>query len=196
MFPTEPACRNQEVIVSFQALKQHIPNLEHGNSIYRPWWNKNTAPSPHKQQVETRKKLRPNAVRVQHHAGTTAASCHRVPNNTSRALTPPKRRAVPMHSTAGTTGSSSGCIEDEDNPSSQCHQFPKLTNLHPVFCLQDSHLDIHWRVIISTTLPVNFLTESEASIRWENQYWLWKLFFKPQDHIQLPCFYMHWIISL
>ncbi|XP_068433526.1 uncharacterized protein si:ch211-140l13.3 isoform X2 [Clinocottus analis] len=57
----------------------------------------------------------------------------------SRVITPLKRSIFPTHSTIkSSTGGDGTGMEDEYNPPSQCHQFPKLPS--PPLGLQESHL--------------------------------------------------------
>lgn len=73
----------------------------------------------------------PKGSQGQKPATTTVCLC--APNQSGQVSTP----TFPMHSTARSTGGSS---EDEDNPSSQCHKFPKLPVLPHCLGLQHSRL--------------------------------------------------------
>ncbi|XP_036941748.1 uncharacterized protein LOC119012232 [Acanthopagrus latus] len=138
---------NQEVIVSFETMNDHMERLSSLNV---------ETLSTSCDETQTRLLLcqcinsKPgsntgsNWVKGGKQATTTAAAaaafCLGAPNHTSQAPTPLKHSTFPMHSTIRST---SGCASssEEDNPPSQCHQFPKLPSPPPRLGLQESHLN-------------------------------------------------------
>lgn len=132
---------NQEVIVSFETINDHMERLSSLNMetlstscdetktrLLLCQCNKSTLGS----------NTGSNWVKGGKQATTTAAAfCLGAPNYTSQAPTPLKHSTFPMHSTIRSTG---GCASssEEDNPPSQCHQFPKLPTPPPCLGLQDS----------------------------------------------------------
>ncbi|XP_049914277.1 uncharacterized protein si:ch211-140l13.3 [Epinephelus moara] len=138
--------RNQEVIVSFKTVSDHMERVSSFNMETLSTGCDETKTHFHLCQCN---KSRPgsstgsNLVKGQKQVRTTtAAFCLCVPSNTSQVPTPLELSTFPMHSTKrSTTGSGSGS-EDDDNPPSQCHQFPKLPSPPPCLGLQDSHLNL------------------------------------------------------
>lgn len=130
---------NQEVIVSFKTVNDHIERVSSFDMETLSTGCDETKTHFHLCKCS---ESRPgsstgsNWVRGQKQTTTTA------PNNTSQASTPLKRSTFPMHSTTRSTSSGGSSSEDEDNPSSQCHQFPKLPSPRPFLGLQDSHLNL------------------------------------------------------
>lgn len=135
---------NQEVIVSFETMNDHMERLSSLNMetlstscdetktcLLHCQCDKSTPGS----------NTGSNWVKGGKQATTTAAAfCLGAPNHTSQAPTPLKHSTFPMHSTIRSTG---GCASssEEDNPPSQCHQFPKLPSPPPCLGLQDSLLN-------------------------------------------------------
>lgn len=136
------ACGNQEVIVSFET-SGHIEGLPNADMETQSDARDETkthfllcqciksrpgSSSTDSDQVKGPKQA----------ATTTTPSRHRRPNNnTSGASTPQKGVSFPMHSTTRRCGKS-GKSEGEDDPSSQCHQFPKLPSSPSRLGLQGS----------------------------------------------------------
>lgn len=133
------AWQNQEVIVSFKTVNDHIERVSSFDMETLSRGCDETKTHFHLCQCS---ESRPgsstgsNWVEGQKQATTTA------PNNTSQASTPLKRSTFPMHSTTRRTSSGGSSSEGEHNPPSQCHQFPKLPSQPPCLSLQDSHLNL------------------------------------------------------
>lgn len=139
------AWRNQEVIVSFKTVNDHMERVSSFDMETQSTGCDETKTHFHLCQCG---KPRPGSstgshrVEGQKQATTTAAFCLCVSNRTSQASTPLKRSAVPMHSTTVSAGANGASSEDEDNPSSQCHHFPKLPSPPPHLHRQRSHLNL------------------------------------------------------
>ncbi|XP_054872179.1 uncharacterized protein LOC111565459 [Amphiprion ocellaris] len=136
------AWRNQEVIVSFKTVNDHIGRVSDLNmEILSTGCDETKTHFPLCQCNKSRpgSNTGSNWVKGQKQAAATAAVCHSAPNSTSQASTSLKHSTFPMHSTTRSTSSSGSSIEGEDNPSSQCHQLPKLPSPPPHLGLQDSH---------------------------------------------------------
>ena len=140
---------NQEIIVSvsFETMNDHMERLSSLNvETLSTSWDETQTHLLLCQCIKSKpgSNTGSNWVKGGKQATTTAAAaaafCLGVPNHTSQAPTPLKHSTFPMHSTIRST---SGCASssEEDNPPSQCHQFPKLPSLPPRLGLQESHLN-------------------------------------------------------
>ncbi|XP_044024919.1 uncharacterized protein si:ch211-140l13.3 [Siniperca chuatsi] len=140
------ASKNQEVIVSFKTMNDHMERVSSFNMETLSTGCDETI--THFDLCQCSKSrpgsnTGPNWVEGQKQATTTAAAfCLCAPNNTSQASTPLKCSTFPMHSTTRNISGSGSSSEDEDNPPSQCHQFPKLPSPSPCLGLHDSHLNL------------------------------------------------------
>lgn len=132
------ARRNEEVIVSFKFVSDHMDRISSLNMETLATGCDETNTLFHLCQC-SKSRLGTNAgsnwVKGKKRAATTVCLC--AANQSRQASTP----AFPMTSTTRSTGSSGSSSEDEDNPSSQCHQFPKLPFPPPCLGLQGSHLN-------------------------------------------------------
>ncbi|XP_059212532.1 uncharacterized protein si:ch211-140l13.3 [Centropristis striata] len=129
---------NQEVIVSFKSVNGHMERVSSSDMETLSTGCDETKTHFHLCQCSTGS----NWVRGQKQATTTAAAaaafCFRAPSNTSQVPTPPKGSTFPMHSTTRSSTGAAGGREDGDNPTSQCHHFPKLPSPPP----NDSHSNL------------------------------------------------------
>nr|XP_033504879.1 uncharacterized protein si:ch211-140l13.3 isoform X1 [Epinephelus lanceolatus]XP_033504880.1 uncharacterized protein si:ch211-140l13.3 isoform X1 [Epinephelus lanceolatus] len=137
--------RNQEVIVSFKTVSDHMERVSSFNMETLSTGCDETKTHFHLCQCN---KSRPgssagsNLVKGQKQVRTTAAFCLCVPSNTSQVPTPLELSTFPMHSNKRSTTDSGSGSEDDNNTPSQCHQFPKLPSPPPCLGLQDSHLNL------------------------------------------------------
>lgn len=125
------ARRHQEVIVSFKTANDHIERVSSSNMETQSKGSDETKTHLHLSQSS---KSRPgsntgsNQAKVQKQATTKNAFFLTASNNTSPASTPSKCSTFARHSSGRSSRRSSS--EDEDNPNSQCQQFPKLHDPH------------------------------------------------------------------
>ncbi|XP_068564616.1 uncharacterized protein si:ch211-140l13.3 isoform X2 [Cebidichthys violaceus] len=135
------AWRNQEVIVSFKILDDHMERVSSFNMETLSTCCDETKTHSHLCQCSNSRpgsSTGSNWVKGQRQAATTTAEfCL----DTSQIQTPLRRSTFPTHSTTrSTTGGDGSGGDDENNPPSQCHQFPKPPFLPPCLGLQESHL--------------------------------------------------------
>ncbi|KAI3364460.1 hypothetical protein L3Q82_011253 [Scortum barcoo] len=140
------AWRNQEVIVSFKTVNDHIERVSSFDMETLSTGCDERKTHFHLCQCS---ESRPGSstgskwVKGQKQATTTTtAFCLCAPNNTSQASTPLKCSTFPMNSTTRSISSSGRSGEAEDIPPSQYHQFPKLPSPAPSLGLQGSHLNL------------------------------------------------------
>nr|XP_019960592.1 PREDICTED: uncharacterized protein LOC109640837 isoform X2 [Paralichthys olivaceus] len=120
------AWRHQEVIVSSETVNDHIERVPSSDVETQSTGRDETKTHF---QLRQRGESRPgrdatsHRVKGQKQAATVRLSA---PSGTSQASTPRKRSTFPTHSSASSSSSCSSSSEGEDNPPSQCHQFPKL----------------------------------------------------------------------
>lgn len=139
------ACTDQEVIVSFEPVSGHTQRASALNVETLSTGCDETKTRPLlRQSTESRpgSGAGSNGVKGQKQAATTTALCHSAPSNTRQGPTPPKPRTIPMHSTMRSSGRGGGCSQDGDNPSCQCHHFPKLPSSPSCLGLQDSRFNL------------------------------------------------------
>lgn len=137
------AWRNQEVIVSFKTTNDHMGRVSSFNMETQSTGCDETKTHFHPCQCsESRPGINTGSIRVQgqKQATTTTAFCLCAPNNTSRTPPPQERSIFPMHITTRSSRRCGSSTEEEDNPPSQCHQFPKLPSPPSCLGLQDSNL--------------------------------------------------------
>ncbi|XP_051265945.1 uncharacterized protein si:ch211-140l13.3 isoform X2 [Dicentrarchus labrax] len=137
------AWRNQEVIVSFKAVNDHIERVSSFNKETLSTGcdeTKTRLPLCQCNESKPGSSTGSNWVEGQKPATKPTAFCLCPPNHTSQASTPLKRCTFPMHSTSRSTRGSSS--KGADNPPSQCHHFPKLPSPSPCLGLQDSRINL------------------------------------------------------
>lgn len=133
------ALRNQEVTVSFKITDDPTEKVS-SSAVESPSARcDETITHSHPFQWRPGSSTRSNWGKGQKQtATTTAAFCL---CQSSQVQTPTKCSTFPTHSNArSTTGADGSGREDENNPASQCHRFPKLPSPPPCLSLQDSHI--------------------------------------------------------
>lgn len=134
---------NQEIIVSFKASNDHIERVTGLNMETQSTGCAETKTHFHLchcSKSRAGRNMRSNCVKGHKQAMTTAC-CLSAANNTSQASTPLNCSTVPIQSITRSPNSSGSSWKDGDKPSSQWHQFPKLSFPPPCSDLQDSHLN-------------------------------------------------------
>ncbi|XP_031717282.1 uncharacterized protein LOC116391141 [Anarrhichthys ocellatus] len=135
------AWRNQEVIVSFKIMDDHMERVSSFNMETLSTCCDEKKTHSHLCQCSNSRagsSTGSNWVKGQKQAATTTAEfCL----DTCQVPTPLRSSTFPTHSTTRSiTGGDGSGGDDENNPQSQCHQFPKLPFPPPCLGLQESHL--------------------------------------------------------